>query len=639
MKLHLSKSLLYRLAVWIILSIFLGILVESNNQIDLILFLRNHPSVFFVNTVLIAGYLSFSFLFKRQLFVLSLLSTIVAVLGIANTLVTKFRGVPLSYVDLFSIQDGFSLITQYLSFSTILFIGFFLLLFLLCVVYLFRFKVENYRRELPYVIFFYLVLHLASNGIVMYAQEHKIVEDRNWDLLENARSNGFVYSFVRSYELSIIEIPKYYEQTRLEELALTKQQNESIPTIIFYQLESFMDPYNITSVNYSKDPMGYYRSLQEDYTSGILRVPTYGGGTVRTEFEVITGMSLDFFPPGEIPFNSVAKNHVLETPAFVLKEEGIHSTFIHNFEGNFYNRNLVYSNLGFDTFVSMEYMETIPYKQHFPDDTHVITKITESIEESEGSDFIFAIGVEGHGPYRDEYQENPYDIEVYTDLETEDLRRIQDYIYKMIRVQESIETLVNYIHNQEEDIILVLYSDHLPNLASQSIKYENENRYETSYVIVDNFNVEKQDEDITSYQLLSKVFEMIDVYGGVLPLYHERYKKDEYYLENLHLLQHDLSYGLKFTNNKDYEKTKLKFGIEEIMIESTQYKNQYYEIKGDHFSFASTILLNGKQIPTVFVDEKTLYIEVELRSGDVLTVGQLGRYDTILSSSSPFIVE
>lgn len=634
-----SKTLVVQFILWIALSLFLSFIVELGNQEVLLLFLEHNSIVFLLNTMMIAGYLSFSFLFPRQIFVMALLGLVVFVLGVANSFITLFRGVPLSYNDLFSIQDGLSLIGDYFTLGMLIVNLGVVVVVCICLVGLYRFKTEQFKRNIPILLLFYIVFLSSTNVLVSYARSNSIVEDRNWDLLENARENGFVYSFVRSYELSIVEVPMYYEQLRLEQINLTHETNEHTPTIIVYQLESFMDPYWIKGTNYSFDPFAYYRSLQEKYTTGNLKVPTYGGGTVRTEFEVITGMSMDFFPPGEIPYNRIAKNNVLETPAFVLKNIGIPSTFIHNFEGNFYNRNVVYSNLGFDRFISMEYMETLPEKQHFPDDTHVVTKIIESIESTSENDFIFAVGVDGHGPYQSEYQDNPYGIEVYTSLESEDLRRVQDYVYKIIRVQESIERVVDYIMQQEEEIILVLYSDHLPNLASSTISYKQESRYTTSYVIVDNFSLEKQDEDVSSYQLLSKVFQMIDVYGGLLPLYHERYKESALYLENLHLLQHDLSYGNHYTNNQNYNKTTMQFGKSDIKIEQITKQQNQTKIEGTGFTFASTVFVDGVKVKTTFIDESLLIIDENIKIGSEVKIGQIGRNETILSYSSTYRVK
>ena len=82
---------------------------------------------------------------------------------------------------------------------------------------------------------------------------------------------------------------------------LTKEK----PNIVFLQLESFIDASYLLNLEYSADPTPYFRYLKENYPSGYLTVPTFGAGTANTEFEVITGMNIDYFGTGEYPYNTV----------------------------------------------------------------------------------------------------------------------------------------------------------------------------------------------------------------------------------------------------------------------------------------------------------------------------------------------
>lgn len=64
-------------------------------------------------------------------------------------------------------------------------------------------------------------------------------------------------------------------------------------------------------------------------------MPTYGGGTVRSEFEVLTGLSTDYLPVGEIPNNNILKKQPVESLAYILRDYGYGTNVIHNYEGNF----------------------------------------------------------------------------------------------------------------------------------------------------------------------------------------------------------------------------------------------------------------------------------------------------------------
>ena len=50
------------------------------------------------------------------------------------------------------------------------------------------------------------------------------------------------------------------------------------------------------------------------------------------------------------------KRMPVESLAYILKDVGYTTSAVHNHTGNFYNRDLIYKNLGFENYVSKEYM-------------------------------------------------------------------------------------------------------------------------------------------------------------------------------------------------------------------------------------------------------------------------------------------
>ena len=73
-----------------------------------------------------------------------------------------------------------------------------------------------------------------------------------------------------------------------------------------------------------------------------------GAGTANTEFEILTGMTLDYFGAGEYPYKTVLQDETCESMAYNLRELGYRTGVLHNNTGSFYSRNKVFANLGFD---------------------------------------------------------------------------------------------------------------------------------------------------------------------------------------------------------------------------------------------------------------------------------------------------
>ena len=190
-----------------------------------------------------------------------------------------------------------------------------------------------------------------------------------------------------------------------EEEKLTKsstgRSEEQRPNIIFVQLESFFDPTEVEWLRFSEDPIPNLRKMFSEYSSGYFKVPSVGAGTANTEFEVLTGMSMRFFGPGEYPYKTYAKTRTLESAASALKGLGYGAEALHNNGGNFYSRAQVFNNMGFDHYTSKEFMnilQTTP--KGWATDDILVPNIMESMDTTEGQDFVFTVSVEGHGEYR-----------------------------------------------------------------------------------------------------------------------------------------------------------------------------------------------------------------------------------------------
>ena len=56
-------------------------------------------------------------------------------------------------------------------------------------------------------------------------------------------------------------------------------------------------------------------------------------------------------------------------------------------------------------------------------------------------------------------------------------------------------------------------------------------------------SLEKDNKDLTSYQLTSSILNRLNIDNGVLNKFHNQFKDSEDYLDDLKLLQYDMLYG------------------------------------------------------------------------------------------------
>lgn len=637
--------------VWIISAMVVTFIIEYIGRgtiVKTIEFTKLSDHKVFISNFLIVLVLSApSILFNRMYFFLAIVYEILISLSLISVIMVNFRGTPLTYSDTYAIIDGLAMAKQYVTKELIIIFGVFILCIVLLNCKIFSKKIrESYKISKVSIVVIILTV-MFSNKIIDKNLAMGILAPQNWDMLLSYDENGFVFSIYDTYKSYKREKPVAYSKDKILEIksnidkAVIETKNEVNPNIIIVQLESVMDPYTIEGIELSDDPIKNIRKLSEENSSGVLSVPTFGGGTARTEFEVLTGMSLDYFSPGEIPHNTYLKKQPVESLAYVLDSKTYEKTFIHNFQGNFYERNKAYENLGFDRYIPMEYMENLRKADYFPYDDMLFENIIATLESTEKKDFIFGVGVQTHGAYNLDYNNDNSDIKVTGTLSSQELNQIQDYVDDLTMVDEGIRELVEYVGELNEPTILVVYSDHLPALEAVTNQFVDETKYLTPYFIYDNIGLEQQNKDIEAYELTTHVLELADISGGIMNRFHSKYRLESDYKENLECIQYDMLHGKQYIYDGEslYQRNKLKMGLKEITIDSVNLNDNRIEVLGFGFTEFSRISVNGKQIHTEFISENKLIGEVNDKKIDKIKVNQVSRYDKAIGSTEFFYID
>ena len=308
--------------------------------------------------------------------------------------------------------------------------------------------------------------------------------------------------------------------------------------LYFCSLESFFNPDRVKKLNFSQDVLPNMKRLSSEYSAYYISVPCFGAGTANTEFEVQTGINLDDFGPGEYPYKTVLQSAICESAAYDLKNLGYSTHALHNNDGTFYNRNKVFSHLGYDTFTSIEYMSDIEYNPiGWAKDSILTGEIAKILDSTEGSDYIYTISVQGHGDYPSQMPENYNpEIKVENFFDGADKAAFEYYINQIHEMDKFVGELVKYLSERDEQTILVMYGDHLPgfNFTNETLSYGN--IYQTPYIIWDNIGLKREYKNMEAYQLSSYVFGRLGITGGYINKYHQKQKDSTDYLKNLKFL-------------------------------------------------------------------------------------------------------
>jgi phosphoglycerol transferase MdoB-like AlkP superfamily enzyme len=260
----------------------------------------------------------------------------------------------------------------------------------------------------------------------------------------------------------------------IDQSAASLQQSMQIPTasdplpdIVVVQSESFFDPAIMRGYETSNFAPNL-RRLAAHGISGKLHVPTFGGGTIRTEFEVLTGLSLRYFDNLQFPYLQMSHKAV-PSLMHTLKRHGYETIALHGNDPAFWNRTTAFKSLGFDRFVSQSsFPANAAMDGKYMADSAMTDQIMRELKGSGPPQFIFAISIEAHGPY-DVEPANLAErdaIPVPDGITGMDKQELQTYLYHLQHADAELGRLVAWLAQRQRPSLVLFYGDHLPGLSN-----------------------------------------------------------------------------------------------------------------------------------------------------------------------------
>jgi phosphoglycerol transferase MdoB-like AlkP superfamily enzyme len=237
------------------------------------------------------------------------------------------------------------------------------------------------------------------------------------------------------------------------------------PDIVVVQSESFFDPARLRGLEPAQ-VLPEFRRVAAVSRHGDLWVPTYGGGTIRTEFEVLTGIAMRYFPDVQYPYFRLTATAV-PSLASVLAGHGYSTIAVHPHERDFWNRAAALDHLGFAEFDGEETFGDATRVGWYIGDDALVDHVLRRLDASSRPAFVFAISMENHGPYDGFPNADPQDVAaqpVPPGATGEAADRLRGYLYHLARADRALGRLVDALKQRPRRTLLLFYGDHLPAL-------------------------------------------------------------------------------------------------------------------------------------------------------------------------------
>lgn len=249
------------------------------------------------------------------------------------------------------------------------------------------------------------------------------------------------------------------------------------PDIILWLGESFFDPGIIAGIDTCKVLPTYCTLVNSGLNSGI-DVPTFGGNTVRTEFEVLTAVPFKMLGGKDYPYVTTVLKP-FDSIAWTLKKSGYRNIAIHPHDKTFWQRDRALPLLGFDTYLGQNDLKDYEKDGTWIADKFLAKQVMQQLDQAKDPSLIFAISMEGHGPFgrqKNLAAEKLNAIKPLEGVDTNGTRVWREYIYHARNTARALEQLKTYIDQRERPTLIVFFGDHLPGIKPlfKQLKFDND---------------------------------------------------------------------------------------------------------------------------------------------------------------------
>ena len=462
------------------------------------------------------------------------------ILGLANVFVIQFRSSPIVPWDIYSIKTAISVVEGYHP-EIPFFLGLSGVLFILNTVIMSKtdIKIENIKVRIS----FFIVSIIIGIVVLFGVRTERVKKDFGifielFSSKKMQRVNGMMANFFVLIDYMVVEEPNGYSLAAvtktMEGLLPMKSEEEGKnvqevqPNIIVIMNEAFSDLSVLGDFETNEEYMPFIKSLEENTVKGDVFVSVKGGNTANTEFEFLTGNTMTFLPTGSVPYQQFIHG---KTPALAwqLRDLGYNTTAIHPYSSRGWNRYKVYPYLGFEKSYFSSSFKDAQYIRNFISDRELYNKVINIYEnkEKDNKEFIFAVTMQNHGGYRNDYDNFTSYIEA-TDLEN--TKGLNQYLTLIKESDIAFEELVTYFQTQEEPTVILMFGDHQPadsvakpiyreqNLEDLSLA-QNQQSYITPFIMWANYDIEESKGEVTSANYLSLL--LLETAGLELTRYQE----------------------------------------------------------------------------------------------------------------------
>lgn len=391
-------------------------------------------------------------------------------------------------------------------------------------------KVRMKKKQLITRLISFIVLIVMTVVIAFQLEPMSIYRYRS----DGSLHNGYFINFALGLRELTVDEPEGYSLDIVGDLEKKisvendAQESDNQPDIIVIMDEAFAD-LNVlgTEIQTNTEVTPFINSLSDNTIKGYALASVFGGATPNSEYEFLTGNTLLFLPDNTIPYQQYIKQSTYSMVS-ELESRGYATIAMHPFDASGWMRPTVYEHLGFDYTYFLENFPQENLLRDYVSDQEMFEVLIEKYErmkDEEQSVFLYGITMQNHGSYI--YTGSNYKQTISLEGYSQEYSDVEQYLSLLYETDKAVEYLINYFSQNENDVVLLFYGDHLPKLNEDF--YEEIHggafddldaqmlRYQVPFFIWTNYDSEEVTGEQTSLNYLSNY--VYEVAGMELPSY------------------------------------------------------------------------------------------------------------------------
>ena len=462
-------------------------------------------------------------------------TAVLYLIAVVDYYVLQFKGNPLLLPqDLFAWKTAAAVLSNYkIEISRSVMLG--AVLLVICIFLLLHTRVEKLKWKQRGISAGIYVLVCVCWLTAFYKYDVKLsfadVDDDVfwWSLPGSYQDFGYATSTAILLKSTIFEKPDGYSVAAVEEtaenIAYERQAISDVTpeNLIVIMNESLADMRVIEDFETNEEFFPFIHSLEENTIKGDLYVNVFGGGTSNTEYEVLTGNTMNFLPYVISAFQAYSKADEYGL-ASTLKAQGYTTVAMHPNISSNWNRKNVYQYMGFDEFISSSgYRDSERLRNYVSDRGDYERLIARYEEKAEGEKFfVFNVTMQNHGGYEEAFPEFEEEIQVTGDLAG--YPQTDRILSLMKKSDDAFAYLLEYFSQVEEPTMIVMFGDHQAAVETEFYEalygkplkeltaQEADRQYITPFIIWTNYDIEEVSmERMSANYLGSKILELANL--------------------------------------------------------------------------------------------------------------------------------